>query len=134
FNAPIIEYPDGRIMTGAHRPLADGRWRQHKPHQRGDRWEQTELRLLHGRFGMHDPFRTNGDFTEPCVTYVEPVSKRGCRFDHCFVSPEINAAVRPVHDIRLDGLSNHSALEVNLTFAALAVDASPSDPGSSTVI
>ena len=70
-------------------------------------------------FGLPDVFRQLHDYRVEEASWLLPQNKSvGRRFDHMFASP----AMRPVacgyiHDVRLNGLSDHSALVADFDLA-----------------
>jgi exonuclease III len=107
FNTPQSEATDGRVQTWAdHHP----RWRQ--------RWEAAERSVLTGlgASDLPDVFRQLNGYAPRDVSWVWKGRGRevGRRFDHVFASRSLNAVrCQYVHDWRLAGLSDHSAIEVN---------------------
>jgi exonuclease III len=106
-NTPRRDLPDGTVLTFAHE--SNGRLRE----ERGERWAAAEralvqtLRLEHG---WRDPFLEAG----PERTWTFARNKGGWRLDHVLVKGLGVSAQAYVHDWRLAGLSDHSALVVDI--------------------
>ena len=113
-NIPRRELPDGEVITFAR----DSRARL-RP-ERGSEWDEAELSVVPGlrELGYCDAFRTLHGYAqrEPSWTWRRIAGHDGgWRLDHLFASEEL----RPVsaayhHEWREHGLSDHSALEVDL--------------------
>ena len=109
FNTPRREKPDGTVISFAR----DSKERL-RP-ERGDRWDSAELGIVPrlSELGFADAFRTvhGYDSKEPSWVWQHG---GGWRLDHVFAAGlEVEAAVYH-HAWRDDGLSDHSALEVDL--------------------
>jgi exonuclease III len=112
-NTPRRERPDGTVWSFAR----DGRGRL-RP-ERGERWDAAELGVVPGlaELGFADAFRAA---PEPTWTF-ERISGHagGWRLDHVFASAELIVEAAAYHHAwRRAGLSDHSALEVDLRPAA----------------
>jgi len=87
---------------------------QGAPFHLGDRMQ----RLID--LGWIDTWRAvHGEHTE--YTWLSPNAGNGFRLDHCFVSPALAGDVERVafgHDVRLNGLSDHSLLSIRLGITA----------------
>ena len=113
-NTPRRELPDGEVITFAR----DSRARL-RP-ERGPEWDEAELSVVPGlrELGYCDAFRALHGYAqrEPSWTWRRIAGHDGgWRLDHLFASEEL----RPVsaayhHEWREQGLSDHSALEVDL--------------------
>jgi len=131
FNAPQLETPSGALVTWAQRvtggtPTVRRRFRGGS----GARWDLAERTVLAG--ALIDAFRSlhGYDVTEASWYLARNGRVVGRRFDHVFVSP----GVRPTlceyrHEWRTDGLSDHSAIEVELELGAAAL---PTQAGGDT--
>jgi endonuclease/exonuclease/phosphatase family metal-dependent hydrolase len=101
-NTPRRDLPDGTVLTFAHD--THGRLRP----ERGERWAAAERALvytLRADHGWRDAF-----LDAPERTWTFPGNKGGWRLDHLLVrGVEVHARAY-VHDWRLAGLSDHSAL------------------------
>ena len=115
FNTPRREEPDGGVISFAR----DSRGRL-RP-ERGQDWDAAELGVVPGLrdLGFRDAFRTlhGYDDRSPSWTWRQIAGHDGgWRLDHLFASADL----RPVaafyhHAWREDGLSDHAALEVELS-------------------
>jgi exonuclease III len=112
-NTPRRELPDGTVVSFARD--SHGRLRP----ERGEWWDAGELGVVPGLrdLGFTDAFRTlhGYDSREPSWTWRRWGG--GYRLDHVFTSAELRpvaAAYR--HEWRDAGLSDHSALEVELAW------------------
>jgi exodeoxyribonuclease-3 len=104
-NTPRRDLPDGTVLTFAHE--SDGRLRP----ERGERWAAAERALVHtlrAEHGWADPF-----LPDPQRTWRWP-NGGGWRLDHVLVRDLDVRALAYVHDVREAGLSDHSALLVDL--------------------
>jgi exonuclease III len=110
WNTPRRELPDGTVWSFAR----DGKGRMRE--ERAGFWDESELGLVPGlaEAGYADAFRTLHGYAsrEPSWAWRHG---GGWRLDHVMCS----AALEPVaagyhHAWRLEGLSDHSALEVDL--------------------
>jgi exonuclease III len=105
-NTPRRESPEGEVMTFARD--SKGRLRP----ERGERWDRAELALVKGleAHGWRDAFRAVHGYGRREVSWAWPHGG-GWRLDHVLVSAELEpVAAEYVHDWRLSGLSDHSAL------------------------
>lgn len=106
-NTPRRDLPDGTCLTFAHE--SNGRLRE----ERGERWAAAEralvqtLRLEHG---WRDPFLEHGGER----TWTWPQNRGGWRLDHVLVKGVDVRACAYLHEWRLAGLSDHSALVADL--------------------
>ncbi len=101
-NTPRRDLPDGSVLTFAHE--SNGTLRP----ERGERWHAAESALVHtlrAEHGWHDPF-----LAAPERTWTFPRNKGGWRLDHVLVKGVEVTARAYLHDVRIHGLSDHSAL------------------------
>jgi exodeoxyribonuclease III len=113
-NTPRREYPDGTVYSFARD--TKGRLRA----ERGSEWDDGELGVVPrlSELGFQDAIRTLHGYGEPERSWTFQHGG-GWRLDHLFASAELTiTASRYHHDWRLAGLSDHSALEADLTGAA----------------
>jgi exonuclease III len=120
FNTPQAETPLGRVVTWAERlktgkaPTLRSRWRGHD----AGRWDMAERSVLEGgqQRLLVDAFRYLHGYTREEFSWY---LKRGPllvgrRFDHVFCSPDLKIVrCEYLHDVRMSGLSDHSALELD---------------------
>ena len=112
-NTPRREHPDGRVISFAR----DSRERLRE--ERGTRWDDAELGIVPrlAELGFADAFRTVHGYASKEPSWVWRHGG-GWRLDHVFVAGlEVEAAVYH-HAWRDDGLSDHSAMEVDVAFTA----------------
>jgi exodeoxyribonuclease III len=109
-NTPRRELPGGDVLTFAYNSA--GRLRP----ERGERWDRAERALVHGlrERGWVDAFRALHGYGEREASWTFARDRGGWRLDHVLV-----CGLRPVrsayaHDWRRLGLSDHSALVVDL--------------------
>lgn len=109
-NTPRRELPDGDVLSFAH--TSAGRLRP----ERGERWDRAERALVHGlrERGWVDAFRSLHGYAEREASWTFAQDRGGWRLDHV-----LTCGLRPVasayaHDWRRTGLSDHSALVVDL--------------------
>ena len=105
-NTPRRTLPDGSVLTFAHD--TKGRVRE----ERGERWVAAERALVHtlrDRHGWEDAFL---ELNERTWTY--PGNKGGWRLDHGLVKDVDVIAKVYAHEWRLSGLSDHSAVIVDV--------------------
>jgi exonuclease III len=113
-NTPRRELPDGEVISFAR----DSRGRL-RP-ERGSEWDQGELGVVPRlrELGYRDAFRTLHGYSkrEPSWTWRRIAGHDGgWRLDHLFASEELRpTAATYHHGWREQGLSDHSALEVDL--------------------
>jgi exodeoxyribonuclease-3 len=109
-NTPRRELPDGSVLTFAHDSA--GRLRP----ERGERWHQAESALVHGlrERGWIDAFRALHGYGEREASWRFPQDRGGWRLDHVLVHDLRPVASAYAHDWRRSGLSDHSALVVDL--------------------
>ena len=109
-NTPRRELPDGDVLTYAHD--SDGRLRP----ERGERWDRAERALVQGlrERGWVDAFRSLHGYAQREASWTFAHDRGGWRLDHV-----LTAGLRPLasayaHDWSRSGLSDHSALIVDL--------------------
>jgi exonuclease III len=110
-NTPRRELADGDVLTFAHDSA--GRLRP----ERGDRWDRAERALVHGlrAHGWVDAFRALHGYGERHASWTFARDRGGWRLDHVLVDGLRPVASAYAHDWRRTGLSDHSALVVDLT-------------------
>lgn len=107
-NTPRRDLPDGSVLTFAHE--SDGELRP----ERGERWDAAERALVHtlrAEHGWRDPYLESGG-AERTWTFKE--NRGGWRIDHVLVRDVPVHVQAYAHEWRLAGLSDHSALVVDL--------------------
>ena len=113
-NTPRRELPDGQVISFARD--SQGRLRS----DRGPEWDDAELGIVPRlrELGYEDAFRSLHGYSkrEPSWTWRRIAGHDGgWRLDHLFVSDELQPVAAVYHhDWREQGLSDHSALEVDL--------------------
>lgn len=109
-NTPRRELPDGTVLTFAHDSA--GRLRP----ERGERWHRAERSLVQGlrEQGWVDAFRELHGYGSREASWRFPQDKGGWRLDHVLVHGLRPVASAYAHDWRRAGLSDHSALVVDL--------------------
>jgi exodeoxyribonuclease-3 len=109
-NTPRRELPDGEILTFAHD--SSGRLRP----ERGERWHDAERALVRGLrdHGWIDAFRSLHGYGEREASWTFAGDRGGWRLDHVLVHGLEPVASAYAHDWRRAGLSDHSALIVDL--------------------
>ncbi len=109
-NTPRRELPDGTVLTFAHDSA--GRLRP----ERGERWHRAESALVQGlrEQGWVDAFRSLHGYGEREASWRFPQDRGGWRLDHVLVHGLHPVASAYAHDWRRSGLSDHSALVVDL--------------------
>jgi exonuclease III len=113
-NTPRRELPDGEVISFARD--SKGRLRP----ERGSEWDEAELDVVPGlrELGYVDAFRVLHGYEqrEPSWTWQRIAGHGGgWRLDHLFASEELRpTAANYHHRWRDEGLSDHSALEVEL--------------------
>jgi exonuclease III len=106
-NTPRREYADGRLLTFAHD--TNGRLRE----ERGERWDRAERALVRD-LGWTDAYRVLHGYEERSASWTFKDDRGGWRLDHVLVSGLDVVASAYAHDWRRAGLSDHSALVVDL--------------------
>ena len=109
-NTPRRELPDGDVLTFAHD--SKGRLRP----DRGERWDQAERALVQGlrERGWVDAFRALHGYGEREASWRFSGDRGGWRLDHVLVCGLRPVASAYAHEWRRQGLSDHSALVVDL--------------------
>ena len=109
-NTPRRELPDGDVLTFAH--TSSGRLRP----ERGQRWDAAERSLVHGlrERGWVDAFRALHGYGGREASWTFSGDRGGWRLDHVLVTGLEPVASAYAHDWRRAGLSDHSALVVDL--------------------
>jgi exonuclease III len=109
-NTPRRELADGEVLTFAHDSA--GRLRP----ARGERWDRAEQALVRGlrEHGWVDAFRALHGYGERHASWTFARDRGGWRLDHVLVHGLEPLASAYAHDWRRSGLSDHSALVVDL--------------------
>jgi exonuclease III len=110
-NTPRKEHADGTVWTFARDRHG------HLLPERGERWDQAELALLHGLepYGYRDAFRHLHPEAIDEISWEWARWGGGYRLDHLIVSSDLALEeCRYEHGWREDGLSDHSALVARL--------------------
>ena len=113
-NTPRRELPDGEVISFAR----DSRGRR-RP-ERGAEWDEAELGVVPGLrdLGYVDAFRALHGYAQREASWTwQRIAGHGggWRLDHLFASAELRPASATYHHAwRDEGLSDHSALEVDL--------------------
>jgi exodeoxyribonuclease III len=109
-NSPRRELPDGDVLTFAHDSA--GRLRP----ERGERWDRAERALVHTlrEHGWVDAFRALHGYGEREASWTFAHDRGGWRLDHVLVHQLRPLAAAYAHEWRRAGLSDHSALVVDL--------------------
>ncbi len=114
FNSPKQELPDGRTIMWGERLGRDGRI-EPVGEPRWPRGERLVIRDL-AEYDLVDVYRLLHGYQKEDYSWIvrrmgKVVSRR--RFDHVFVSQILNpTSCLYLHEFRLKGLSDHSAIEV----------------------
>jgi exonuclease III len=106
-NTPRRELPDGEILTFAHD--SKGRLRE----ERGERWNAAERALVKD-LGWIDAYRSLHGYGHRSASWTYAHDRGGWRLDHVLVSGLEPRAAEYAHEWRRAGLSDHSALVVEL--------------------
>jgi exonuclease III len=109
-NTPRRELADGDVLTFAHDSA--GRLRP----ERGERWDRAERALVHGLRGQGwvDAFRALHGYGDREASWTFARDRGGWRLDHVLLDGLRPLASAYAHDWRRAGLSDHSALVVDL--------------------
>jgi exonuclease III len=109
-NTPRRELPDGEVLTFAHDSA--GRLRP----ERGERWNAAERALVRGLrdHGWVDAFRALHGYGEREASWTFHGDRGGWRLDHVLVRGLRPIASTYAHEWRRLGLSDHSALIVDV--------------------
>ena len=120
FNAPQVEMADGRIVTWGERVLETGvvKLRRRRFGYPADRWDHAERGAMEGHHDsiLIDAYRhLHGYGRQEFSWFLKRKELRiGRRFDHVFCSPDLKVlACEYLHHLREEGLSDHSALELD---------------------
>lgn len=122
FNVPQLETQDGRIITWAEdivddEPRVRPSWRGGP----GTRWDAVERTVMEGGASRHlvDAYRyLHGYSRQESSWFAKRKERRiGRRFDHAFCSRALRIwRCEYLHAVREEGLSDHSALELDFEF------------------
>lgn len=109
-NTPRRELPDGNVLTFAH--TSAGRLRP----ERGERWDAAERALVHDLRlrGWVDAYRVLNGYGDRSASWTFAQDRGGWRLDHVLVENLRPVSSAYAHDWRRSGLSDHSALVVDL--------------------
>ena len=110
-NTPRREHEDGSVLTFAHDSA--GRLRP----ERGERWDAAERALVHtlrDEHGLVDAYRALHGYGHREASWTFARDRGGWRLDHVLVHGLTPVAAAYVHQWRREGLSDHSALMVDL--------------------
>ena len=109
-NTPRRELADGEVLTFAHD--SSGRLRP----ERGERWHAAESALVRRLrdHGWVDAFRSLHGYGEREASWTFAHNRGGWRLDHVMVHGLRPIASAYAHEWRIAGLSDHSALIVDL--------------------
>ena len=109
-NTPRRELEGGDVMTFAYDSA--GRLRP----ERGERWDRAERALVHGlrQHGWVDAFREVNGYGDRQASWTYPGDRGGWRLDHVLALNLEPQAAAYAHEWRREGLSDHSALIVDL--------------------
>ena len=111
-NTPRREHDDGSVLTFAHD--SNGRLRA----ERGERWDAAERALVHtlrAEHGWVDAYRELHGYGHREASWTFARDKGGWRLDHVLVHGMTPVTAMYLHDLRRAGLSDHSALLVELS-------------------
>ena len=110
-NTPRREHADGDVMTFAY--TSSGRLRE----ERGERWDEAERALVWGlrQHGWVDAYRALHGYGDRSASWTFADDRGGWRLDHVLVLGLEPTAAAYAHDWRRAGLSDHSALVVELS-------------------
>ena len=106
-NTPRREHADGSLLTFAHD--THGRLRP----ERGERWDAAERALIRG-LGWTDAFRSVHGYGTRDASWTFKDDRGGWRLDHVLVDGLSVVGAEYAHEWRRAGLSDHSALVVDL--------------------
>jgi exonuclease III len=109
-NTPRRELPDGDVLTFAYDSAA-----RLRP-ERGERWDAAERALVHGlrERGWLDAYRALHGYGDRSASWTFANDRGGWRLDHVLVHGIEPVASSYAHEWRRAGLSDHSALVVDL--------------------
>jgi endonuclease/exonuclease/phosphatase family metal-dependent hydrolase len=113
-NTPRREPPGAPIVT-----FARDRYGRLRP-ERGEPWDTAEAAVLDGSTGMRDAWRAVHGPDARELSWAYPTWPRsGYRLDHLLASGDVEVlACDYVHELRLERMSDHSALVANLELPA----------------
>lgn len=119
FNTPQLETENGEIITWAQWVDKDGDVKFKR--SLGERWDLGERNVLQGleKFELFDTFRRIHGYDVQDYSWYWRAKGRsiGRRFDHVFSSKTLSLlSCRHLHDFRMHGLSDHSAIEYDFEF------------------
>ena len=106
-NTPRRELEDGTLLTFAHD--SKGRLRP----ERGERWDRAERALVRD-LGWTDAFRVINGYGTREASWTFSGDRGGWRLDHVLVCELQVVAAAYAHEWRRSGLSDHSALIVDV--------------------
>jgi exodeoxyribonuclease III len=106
-NTPRRELPDGEVLTFAHD--SKGRLRE----ERGERWNAAERALIKD-LGWVDVYRALHGYGDRSASWTYAHDRGGWRLDHVLAHGLTPRGAVYLHDWRRAGLSDHSALLVEL--------------------
>jgi len=110
-NTPRRDLPDGTVLTFAH----DTKGRVVE--ERGERWVAAERALVHtlrDEHGWVDAYRALHGYGHREASWTFAQDRGGWRLDHVLVHGLTPVAAAYAHEWRREGLSDHSALIVDL--------------------
>ena len=109
-NTPRREYEGGDVMTFAY--ASSGKLRP----ERGERWDRAERALVWGlrQRGWVDAYRALHGYGHRSASWTFANDRGGCRIDNVLVEGLEPVAAEYAHEWRRAGLSDHSALVVDL--------------------
>jgi exonuclease III len=113
FNFPQRELPDGIVITFGERIRKDGSYHIRRGYERQAVAEQGILTGL-AAYDLHDVYRRLNGFTAQDHSWAARNRGRsfGFRLDHILASQSLQPLeCRYLHQLREDGLSDHSAIE-----------------------
>jgi exonuclease III len=111
-NTPRREHDNGSVLTFAHDSA--GRLRP----ERGERWDTAERALVHtlrDEHGWVDAYRALHGYGHREASWTFARDRGGWRLDHVLVHGLTPTAAEYAHEWRRAGLSDHSALIVDLS-------------------
>ncbi len=111
-NTPRRELPDGDVVTFARTSAG------HLRAERGPRWDRAERALVHDlrERGWVDGFRLVHGYAERQASWTFAGDRGGWRLDHVLLHGLRPVASAYAHDWRRSGLSDHSALVVDVAW------------------
>jgi exonuclease III len=106
-NTPRRELQDGTLLTFAHD--SKGRLRP----ERGERWDRAERALIRD-LGWTDAWRELHGYGTRDASWTFSGDRGGWRLDHVLLDGLTPVQATYCHEWRTSGLSDHSALMVNV--------------------